>query len=88
VACHPQAWSAGAAPYLLQVCLGLQAQAFDHKLVITRPLLPPFVDWIELTGLRVGEAVVKLRFTRKSEANAAVEVVSVHGDNLDVVLVP
>jgi glycogen debranching enzyme len=88
VACHPQAWSAGAAPYLLQVCLGLQAQAFDHKLVITRPLLPPFVDWIELTGLRIGEAVVKLRFTRKSEVNAAVEVVSVHGDNLDVVLVP
>ena len=47
----------------------------------------PFVDWIELTGLRVGQAVVKLRFTRKSEDNAAVEVVSVHGDNLDVVLV-
>src|SRR5438034_5821152 len=45
VACHPQAWSAGAALYLLQVCLGLHAQAFDHQLIIERPLLPPFVDW-------------------------------------------
>jgi len=88
VACHPQAWSAGAAPYLLQICLGLQAQAFDHQLLITRPLLPPFVGGLELDGLRVGQSVVKLRFTRQSGHNAAVDVVAVRGEPLDVVVVP
>jgi len=88
VACHPQAWSAGAAPYLLQICLGLQAQAFNHQLLITRPLLPPFVGGLELNGLRVGQSVVKLRFTRQSGHNAAVDVVAVHGEPLEVVIVP
>jgi glycogen debranching enzyme len=84
VACHPQAWSAGSAPFMLQVCLGLQAQAFEHKLVISGPLLPPFLEWIELDGLRVGESVVKLRFRRQSGDGVAVEVIGIQGDKLDV----
>ena len=88
VACHPQAWAAGTTPHLLQVCLGLQAQAFEHKLLITRPKLPSYVSWIELSGLRVGEAVVDVRFTRKPGDDFVVKVISVQGAEVDVVVAP
>lgn len=48
VACHPQAWAAGAVPFLVTTCLGLEPDAFTGKLRIERPGLPDFVDRIAL----------------------------------------
>ena len=66
VACHPQAWAAGSVPFLLQSLLGLTPEAFDGRLRIVRPVLPDGVDRVELHRLRVGEARVDLRFTRRT----------------------
>jgi glycogen debranching enzyme len=64
VACHPQAWAAGAVPFLVTSCLGLEPDGFADRLRIVRPLLPDFVDRIELSGIRVGRGVADLHFKR------------------------
>ena len=54
VACHPQAWAAGSVPFMLESLLGLVPNAFENRLQILRPVLPQFVDSLELRRLRVG----------------------------------
>lgn len=64
VACHPQAWAAGALPFLVVTLLGLEPDAFNQRLRIVRPLLPRGLDRLDVTGLRVGRATVDLAFRR------------------------
>ncbi len=85
VACHPQAWAAGAIPYLVETLLGLVPEAFDERLRIVRPVLPGFVDRLELRRLRVGSSRADLRFERTSQGSVSVEVLQVTG-SLDVVV--
>lgn len=86
VACHPQAWAAGTVPYLVETSLGLVPEAFEHRLRIVRPVLPAFIDKLEVQRLRVGEARVHLRFERTS-SGIAVQVLDCAGD-LSVVIEP
>ncbi|HLQ27060.1 MAG TPA: glycogen debranching N-terminal domain-containing protein [Acidiferrobacterales bacterium] len=86
VANHPQAWAAGAAPYLLETMLGLVPEAFEQRLRIVRPILPEFVHYLELIGLRVGGSNVDLRFERNG-AGTEVKVLTVTGE-LDVQVQP
>lgn len=87
VACRPQAWAAGAIPYMLTVALGLQPDALSRTLRIRRPLLPRHLDSLALNDLRVGDARVDLRFerVRPGEIPVAVTDATVRGD-LDVVV--
>ena len=71
VACQPQAWSAGAVPYLLTAVLGLEGDGFESRLRIVRPMLPENVNELEVHGLRVGQGSVDLRFTRSGDHVAA-----------------
>src|SRR6266567_4765267 len=71
VACQPQAWSAGAVPYLLTIMLGLEADGFESKLRVVRPMLPENVNQVEVRGLRVGQGSVDLLFTRSGDHVAA-----------------
>lgn len=87
VACHPQAWSAAALPYLVTTELGLEPFAAEGRLRLRQPDLPDFVDRAQLRGLRVGEAIVDLRFSRTPFGGIAVEVERLEGD-LEVVVVP
>jgi glycogen debranching enzyme len=64
VACRPQAWAAGSIPSLLAACLGLEPDALHGRLRVVRPLLPRWVDRLSLEGMRVGGALVQLRFER------------------------
>ncbi len=64
VACRPQAWAAGAIPHLLCTGLGLRAEGLDRRMRLVRPTLPPWLDRLELDGLRVADASVDLRFER------------------------
>jgi glycogen debranching enzyme len=64
VSCSPQAWASGAFFLLLQACLGLRPDASRRALVISNSHLPPFLDQVDLAGLRVGRSRVSLRFTR------------------------
>jgi len=54
VACHPQAWAAGAMPMLLATMLGLEPHGFERQLVVRRPRLPSWLPSVTLRGLRVG----------------------------------
>lgn len=64
VACAPQAWAAGAVYMLLQACLGLRIDASGPRVTLTRAVLPPSVDWLELSNLRVAGAELDLRLER------------------------
>jgi len=72
VACSPQAWAAAAVPYALASLLGLEPDALDRRLRIVDPKLPPRIDRLTLTGLRVGDARVDVNFLRSSDDNVAV----------------
>jgi glycogen debranching enzyme len=84
VACQPQAWAAGTLPYLLKVMLGLTPEAFDRRLRISKPLLPEFVNHVEVKRLRVGAARVDLLFERTPSGTAA-SVLGLDGE-LDVIV--
>jgi glycogen debranching enzyme len=75
----PQAWAAGSIPFLLETMLGLVAEGLDHRLRIVRPVLPDFVDELELRDLRIGGAETDLQFRRKSKSRADVEVLRIAG---------
>lgn len=84
VACRPQAWAAGAIPYITQAMLGLQAEASEKRLRVVNPQLPQWLDWIQVRDLRVGSGRVTLQFRRSGE-NTNVEVQQTTGD-IDVVV--
>ncbi len=78
VACSPQAWAAGAIPYMLQTALGLHPDAFNARLRVERPRLPEWLDWVIVKGLRVGDAELDLRYER-SGASTLIAVLNKHG---------
>lgn len=84
VACHPQAWSSGALPFMIVALLGLRADAMRHRLRIVRPLLPHGVNILSLKGLRVGTGNLDLEF-RRVDGQVAVRLLRKEGD-VDVVI--
>ncbi|HKH18011.1 MAG TPA: glycogen debranching N-terminal domain-containing protein, partial [Solirubrobacteraceae bacterium] len=64
VACQPQAWAAGAIPYLVTGALGLIPDALHRRLRVRRPSLPRWLNRVEVSGLRVADARVDLLFER------------------------
>jgi glycogen debranching enzyme len=86
VACHPQAWSAGALPYALTTLLGLVPDGFNHRLKIVRPLLPEEIGPIEIRSIAVGGAHADLIFTPSVNGTAEVKVLVRDGDlEVDVI---
>ena len=69
-ACHPQAWGAGAVPFFLAVCLGIEPNAWDRQLRLVRPRLPSWLKRVELHGLRIGDSTVNLRFEQMGASSA------------------
>jgi glycogen debranching enzyme len=70
VACSPQAWAAGSPFLLLQAMLGLSARAPENLLTINLPFLPPWLNWVELRNLKVGDSTISLLFRREGEMTA------------------
>jgi glycogen debranching enzyme len=68
VACVPQAWAAGTPFLLLQAMLGISARAHENLLTVNQPHLPPWLNEVELTGLRVGESSLSLVFRRDGDS--------------------
>jgi glycogen debranching enzyme len=85
VACQPQAWAAGAIPYLGRTALGVSADGLNRRLRVRRPSLSHWLDRVEVNGLRVADAEVDLVFERTSGAGVALADVRIRGD-LEVVL--
>jgi glycogen debranching enzyme len=82
VACSPQAWAAGALPYMLTAALGLEPDAMQRRLTVRDPQLPDALGDVTLRGMRVAGARVDLRFQRRRHRTEAT-VLRVDGD-LDV----
>jgi hypothetical protein len=59
---------------------GLEPHAFERRLNIVNPDLPPFITWLELRRLRVGQAIVDLRFERDGNGTLSPHVTNLEGD--------
>jgi glycogen debranching enzyme len=78
----PQAWAAGAVFHLLQIMLGLEADAPRRRLYLT-PTLPDWLPDLELENLKVGATRLSLRFWREGDTSRW-DVVHQEGAPLDV----
>jgi glycogen debranching enzyme len=67
VACAPQAWAAGVVFMLLQASLGLSVSGLENRLQFDHPRLPPFLEEVKLSGLRVGRGSVDLAVRRRDD---------------------
>jgi glycogen debranching enzyme len=76
VACHPQAWAAGSIPFMVSSLLGLRADAFNGRLRVIRPVLPPSVSDLEFRRLKIGGSTLDLHFQRTRDRAATVKVVN------------
>ena len=63
-ACAPQAWASAAGFLLLQSCLGLQIDAPRGRLSFVNPVLPPFLERVEIRDLTIGNARIDLILDR------------------------
>lgn len=86
VACSPQAWASASPFYLMKACLGLSFRPEEPRIRFLHPVLPSFVDRLQITGLAAGSAVVDIEFERHGD-EVGVNVVHKEGDvDISVVL--
>jgi glycogen debranching enzyme len=74
----PQMWNQSAWMLILQTLLGLQPLAPMDTLAVD-PVLPEWLPDVTLHGLRIGGAVVSLRFRREESGSVSVEVLRKEG---------
>lgn len=67
VACSPQAWSVGAIFMMIQACLGMRISAANKTITFCHPVLPPFLNDITITNLRMGDKQLILQIRRGKE---------------------
>jgi glycogen debranching enzyme len=85
VACNPQAWAAASAFMGLQACLGMSIRAPQAKVLFTYPVLPDFLEELQIKNLRVGKALVDL-LVRRYELDVGITVMHRQGE-VEVVVV-
>jgi hypothetical protein len=73
---------------LVQTLLGLYPFAPAKVLALARPRLPPWLRAVTLRRVRVGDAMVSLRFERAGDGTTAYEVIEREGDLLVVTVPP
>jgi glycogen debranching enzyme len=79
VACSPQAWSSGTAFMLLQAAIGLEFQAEKPQLRFNFPVLPEWLQHLEIRNLRVGTGCVDLQLQRHAR-DVSINVTRKEGD--------
>jgi glycogen debranching enzyme len=84
VACIPQAWSSASVFALLGAALGISFDPEAHQIRFAQPMLPPWLNEIRLTNLRLGTASADL-VLRRSQESVAVQVLR-HEGELGIVL--
>jgi glycogen debranching enzyme len=84
VACIPQAWSSASVFALLGAALGISFDPEAHQIRFAQPMLPPWLNEIRLTNLRLGTASADL-VLRRSQESVAVHVLR-HEGELGIVL--
>jgi glycogen debranching enzyme len=67
VACAPQAWAAAAPFALLGACLGLEILHHDNVVRFVNPVVPSFLDHVDIRDLRIGQSRLDLRLQRHGD---------------------
>jgi len=83
VACRPQAWAAASVFLLLEASLGMELDAPRRRAVFRQPQLPPWLPWLEIRNLRIGDARVDLNVLR-GKYGGSIEIARKEGD-VDIV---
>jgi len=73
LACSPQAWSAASVFLLLQAVLGLKIDAAASRLSFVRPVVPDFLDEIQIDNFKIGAGSVDVLIQRRAQ-HATVEI--------------
>lgn len=79
VACSPQAWASGAVFQMLQACLGLSFSASKPQIQFKFPQLPDYLQQLEITNLRFGDAIIDLSFHRHAN-DVGINILQKRGD--------
>lgn len=79
VACAPQSWAASSVFLLLQACLGLSFNAAEQEIRFSHPVLPPFLQTVEIKQLRMNEASLDL-VLRRHDHDVGIEVLRKEGE--------
>jgi len=81
VSCSPQAWASGSMFLMLTALLGIRPSAPSKEVHIVNPMLPEWLDLLQIRNLRIGGSRVGLDFTRKGDRTYC-NVVDIEGDKL------
>jgi glycogen debranching enzyme len=79
LACSPQSWSAASVFLFLQASLGLRIDGVRRRVSLGRPALPPFLNDIEITNLKVGASSLDFHLTRHGD-DVSAKVLRREGD--------
>ena len=85
VACAPQSWAAGAPFLLLTAVLGFRPEAERQRLTLYDPVLPDWMQSLDLGRLRLGGQDLHLRFERSERGTS---VILTSGSEAEVHVVP
>jgi glycogen debranching enzyme len=79
VACYPQAWSAASLFMILQAVMGIEVNGRDRRLTIDSPTIPPWLNWLRMDNLQVGDGSVSVMLQRASDGASATEILEKSG---------
>ena len=74
VACSPQAWASGAPFLMLQASLGLEFDVARNEIRLRDPCLPPFLEEVALSNLRLGDSSADLAVQREADGKVSLRV--------------
>jgi glycogen debranching enzyme len=83
VACSPQAWATGVPHMILASLLGLEIDANRKYLRLIEPVLPPFLDTVEIENLIIGDSRVHVLLRRDGDS---VSIRHLSADDVHIVL--
>jgi glycogen debranching enzyme len=75
VACMPQAWASGAMLQLVSTLLGLSVRAADSVVFFDDPVLPEWLQWMEVRGLHAPSGTLDFVAVRGRQS-CSIEVLS------------
>ncbi|GGG42222.1 amylo-alpha-1,6-glucosidase [Caldovatus sediminis] len=80
VACLPQAWASASAFAVLGALLGISFDPPNRQVRFVRPVLPPWLEQVNIRNLRLGASVVDVRLHRhEGDHDVALNVVRRRG---------
>jgi glycogen debranching enzyme len=79
VACYPQAWSAASVFLILQATLGLKVMGFQRRVLLDLPAMPPWLEWLRIDDLKVGDDTVSLILRRAANGIVTTEILENRG---------